>query len=206
MDFQILASFIIATTVLALSPGPDNVFVLIQSARYGKKSGMAVVVGLMFGCLIHTSVVAFGLSTFIESNENLYLILKIFGCSYMLFLAFKAHKSKVELNASKQNMPMIGLFKLFKQGFVMNVLNPKVSIFFLAFFPAFLFSKTIPLFTQFYILGFLFIMASFMVFSAYVILSNYFSKLFFKSNRTLLFLKRLQTGFFVGIAVVILTA
>ncbi|MEC8323850.1 MAG: LysE family translocator [Bacteroidota bacterium] len=206
MDFQILASFIIATTVLALSPGPDNLFVLIQSARYGKKSGMAVVVGLMSGCLIHTSVIAFGLSSFIESNENLYLILKIFGCSYMLFLTFKVHKSKVDLNATKQMIPKGDLFILFKQGFVMNVLNPKVSIFFLAFFPAFLFSKTIPLFTQFYILGFLFIMASFMVFSAYVILSNYFSKLFFKSNRRLLLLKRLQTGFFVGIAVVILTA
>ena len=206
MDFQIIASFIIATTVLALSPGPDNVFVLIQSARYGKKSGMAVVVGLMSGCLIHTSVVAFGLSTFIESNENLYFILKIFGCSYMLFLAFKAHKSKGELNACKQKMPMSGLFKMFKHGFIMNVLNPKVSIFFLAFFPAFLFSKTIPLFTQFYILGFLFIIASFMVFSAYVILSNYFSKLFFKSYRRLLLLKRLQTGFFVGIAVAILIA
>ncbi|MEC8830126.1 MAG: LysE family translocator [Bacteroidota bacterium] len=206
MDFQILASFIIATTVLALSPGPDNLFVLIQSARYGKKSGMVVVVGLMSGCLIHTSVIAFGLSSLIESNENLYLILKIFGCSYMLFLTFKVHKSKVDLNASKKMMPKSGLIKLFKQGFVMNVLNPKVSIFFLAFFPAFLFSKTIPLFTQFYILGFLFILASFMVFSAYVMLSNYFSKLFFKSNRRLLLLKRLQTGFFVGIAVVILTA
>ena len=167
---------------------------------------MAVVVGLMSGCLIHTSVVAFGLSTFIESNENLYLILKIFGCSYMLFLTFKVHKSKIDLNASKQMMPNSGLFKLFKQGFVMNVLNPKVSIFFLAFFPAFLFSKTIPLFTQFFILGFLFIMVSFMVFSTYVILSNYFSKLFFKSHRRLLLLKRLQTVFFVGIAVVILTA
>ena len=167
---------------------------------------MAVVVGLMSGCLIHTSVIAFGLSSFIESNENLYLILKIFGCSYMLFLTFKVHKSKVDLNATKQMIPKGDLFKLFKQGFVMNVLNPKVSIFFLAFFPAFLFSKTIPLFTQFYILGFLFIIVSFMVFSAYVILSNNFSKLFFKSHRRLLLLKRLQTGFFVGIAVVILTA
>ena len=167
---------------------------------------MAVVVGLMSGCLIHTSVIAFGLSSFIESNENLYLILKIFGCSYMLFLTFKVHKSKLDLNASKKMMPKSGLIKLFKQGFVMNVLNPKVSIFFLAFFPAFLFSKTIPLFTQFYILGFLFILASFMVFSAFVILSDYFSKLFFKSNRRLLLLKRLQTGFFIGIAVVILTA
>ena len=167
---------------------------------------MAVVVGLMSGCIVHTSVVAFGLSTLIKSNENLYLILKIFGCSYMLFLAYKAHNSKLDFNAGKYKMHSSGLFKLFKQGFVMNVLNPKVSIFFLAFFPAFLFSKTISLFNQFYILGFLFILASFIVFSAYVVLSNYFSKLFFNSNKRLLLLKRLQTGFFVGIAIVILTA
>lgn len=167
---------------------------------------MAVVVGLMSGCIVHTSVVAFGLSTFIKSNENLYLILKIFGCSYMLFLAYKTHKSKVDFNAGKYKIHLSGLFKLFKQGFVMNVLNPKVSIFFLAFFPAFLFSKTISLFNQFYILGFLFILASFIVFSAYVVLSNYFSKLFFKSNKRLLLLKRLQIGFFVGIAIVIVTA
>ncbi len=167
---------------------------------------MAVVVGLMSGCIVHTSVVAFGLSTFIKSNENLYLILKIFGCSYMLFLAYKTHKSKVDFNAGKNKIHLSGLFKLFKQGFVMNVLNPKVSIFFLAFFPAFLFSKTMSLFNQFYILGFLFILASFIVFSAYVVLSNYFSKLFFKSYKRLLLLKRLQIGFFVGISIVILTA
>ena len=204
MDFQILTSFTIATLLLALSPGPDNVFVLIQSACYGKKSGMAVVIGLMCGCLIHTSVVAFGISTFIKSNENLYLILKIFGCSYMLFLAFKIHKTKVELNIAKQKTLTSGFFKFFKQGFFMNVLNPKVSIFFLAFFPAFLFSKTITLFNQFYVLGFLFIMLSFVVFSAYVILSSYISKLFFRSNNRLLLLKRLQTVFFIVIAVVIL--
>ena len=203
MDFQILVSFTMASIVLALSPGPDNLFVLIQSARYGKKSGMAVIVGLMSGCLIHTSVVAFGLSIFIESNENFYLILKIFGCIYMLFLAFKAYKSKVELNTCRQK---ISTSVLFKQGFVMNLLNPKVSIFFLAFFPAFLFSNTMSLFTQFYTLGFLFIISSFIVFSAYATFSNYFSKLFFKSNKRLLVLKRLQTGFFVGIAILILTA
>ena len=166
---------------------------------------MAVVFGLMSGCLIHTSAVAFGISALIKSNENLYLILKIFGCSYMIFLAFKAHKSKVEFNIEKQKTLRSGFFKFFRQGFTMNILNPKVSIFFLAFFPAFLFSKSIPLFNQFYILGFLFIVVSFTVFSAYVILSNYFSKLFFRSNKRLLVLKRLQSGFFIVIAVMIIT-
>ena len=84
MDFQILTSFTIATLLLALSPGPDNIFVLIQSACHGKKSAMAVVFGLMSGCLIHTSAVAFGISALIKSNENLYLILKIFDGAFDL--------------------------------------------------------------------------------------------------------------------------
>jgi threonine/homoserine/homoserine lactone efflux protein len=86
----------------------------------------------------------------------------------------------------------------------MNVLNPKVSIFFLAFFPAFVFSDSISLFKQFYILGFLFIITSFVVFSFFVILSGFFSKLFLNSPKKIKLIKRLQVGFFIGIAVLIL--
>ena len=130
MDFQILISFVLATAVLAFSPGPDNIFVLVQSATHGKKTGMAVVLGLMTGCLIHTSLVAFGLSTFVQSNEGLYFILKLFGASYMLFLAFKVYKSNVNFNQDHKILQSYGFCELFKQGFVMNVLNPKVSVFF----------------------------------------------------------------------------
>ena len=204
MDFQILIFFVVATAGLAFSPGPDNIFVLIQSAIHGKKTGMAVVMGLMTGCIIHTSLIALGLSTFIQSNEGLYFILKLFGTSYMLFLAFKVYKSNVNFNPDHKSLHPYGFYELFKQGFVMNVLNPKVSVFFLAFFPAFLFSETMELYKQFYTLGFLFILTSFLVFSCYVILSSYFSKLFLKSPQRQLLLKRLQVGFFIGIAVVIL--
>ncbi len=204
MDFQILIFFIVATAGLAFSPGPDNIFVLIQSAIHGKKYGMAVVIGLMTGCLIHTTLIAFGLSTFIQSNDGMYFILKLFGASYMLFLAFKVYKFNVNFNQDYKRLQSYRFYELFKQGFVMNVLNPKVSVFFLAFFPAFLFSETMALYKQFYTLGFLFILTSFSVFSCYVLLSSYFSKLFLKSPQRHLLLKRLQVGFFVGIAVVIL--
>ena len=204
MDFQILIFFVVATAGLAFSPGPDNIFVLIQSAIHGKKTGMFVVMGLMTGCLVHTSLIAFGLSTFIQSNEGLYFILKLFGASYMLFLAFKVYKFNVNFNQDHKSLQSYGFYELFKQGFVMNVLNPKVSVFFLAFFPGFLFSETMELYKQFYVLGFLFILTSFSVFSCYVLLSSYFSKLFLKSPQRQLLLKRLQAVFFVGIAVVIL--
>ncbi len=204
MDFQILISFILATAVLAFSPGPDNLFVLVQSATHGKKTGMAVVLGLMTGCLIHTSLVAFGLSAFIQSNESLYFILKLFGAAYMLFLAIRVYKSHLNFNKDHKKVKSDGFYELFRQGFIMNVLNAKVSVFFLAFFPAFLFSETMALYKQFYVLGFLFILTSFSVFICYVFLSSYFSKLFLKSPQRQLLLKRLQIGVFIGIAVVIL--
>ena len=204
MNIEVLISFIIATATLAFSPGPDNIFVLIQSATYGKKYGFSVVCGLMSGCLAHTSLVAFGLSAFIQANEKLYWILKVFGAAYMLFLAFKVYKSKQNLSPLTTEVSQKKIIQLFKQGFIMNVLNPKVSIFFLAFFPAFIFSDSMALFKQFYVLGFLFIITSFVVFSSFVILSGFFSKLFLNSSKKIKLLKRLQVGFFIGIAVLIL--
>lgn len=192
------------TATLAFSPGPDNIFVLIQSATYGRKSGMAVVGGLMTGCLIHTSLVAFGLSAFIESNGQWYLGLKFFGAAYMLFLAYRVYQSRGNTtNVSKQHLKK-NFTQLFRQGFIMNVLNPKVSIFFLAFFPAFLFSETLGFVLQFYVLGFLFILTSFTVFSLFVLLSGFFSKLFLNSPKRIKFLKYVQVGVFVVIALLIL--
>ena len=204
MNTELLISFVIVTATLAFSPGPDNIFVLIQSATYGRKSGMAVVGGLMTGCLIHTSLVAFGLSAFIESNGQWYLGLKFFGAAYMLFLAYRVYQSRGNTtNVSKQHLKK-NYTQLFRQGFIMNVLNPKVSIFFLAFFPAFLFSETLGFVLQFYVLGFLFILTSFTVFSLFVLLSGFFSKLFLNSPKRIKFLKYVQVGVFVVIALLIL--
>ena len=204
MNFEILISFIIATSVLAISPGPDNIYVLMQSLVHGRKFGLATVGGLMTGCLVHTSLVAFGVSALIRANESLYFIIKLFGALYLFYLAYKVFKSDADLNIGNENIPKKTTSQLFKQGFIMNVLNPKVSIFFLAFFPGFLFSKTMNTVAQFYVLGLLFILVSFLIFGSIAILSGMISEYIKSHNKVGIILKWLQIIVFCGIAIFIL--
>ncbi len=204
MDFEVLISFIIATAVLAISPGPDNIYVLMQSLVHGKKFGLATVGGLMTGCLVHTSLVAFGVSALIKANESLYFIIKLFGGIYLLYLAYKVLRSDDELSIENTSTPKKSLGQLFKQGFIMNVLNPKVSIFFLAFFPGFLFSESMNPIFQFYVLGLLFILVSFIIFASIAILSGVISEYIKQHKNIGVYLKWMQIVVFVGIAIFIL--
>lgn len=203
-DFEILSGFMLATAALAMSPGPDNIYVLMQGVVNGKKYGLATTAGLISGCLIHTTLLAFGVSALIKANDKLFLIIKLFGALYLLYLAFQAFKSDSDLRLKDGSVPKKGLFHLFKQGFIMNVLNPKVTIFFLAFFPGFLFSDTLSNPVQFYVLGILFMLVSFIIFSLIAILSGSISG-YLKNNQNVgNYLKWLQILVFVGIAAYIL--
>ena len=196
----------IATSILALSPGPDNIYVLMQSIVNGKKYGLATVAGLITGCLVHTTLVAFGVSAIIKESDTLFFVIKLLGALYLLFLAFKVYKSSAELSLNSENIPKKSELQLFKQGFIMNVLNPKVSIFFLAFFPGFLFSDTLSSVIQFYVLGFLFMFVSALIFSAIAVLAGSISE-YIKQNKSVgLYLKWLQIIVFVGIAILIFTS
>jgi len=200
---ETLFSFIIATTVLAFAPGPDNIFVLTQSIVNGKKFGLATVLGLVTGCLVHTTLLAFGVSTIIKESENLFLIIKLFGAAYLLYLAFKVFKSDASIILSEENVVKKNTKQLFKQGFIMNVLNPKVSIFFLAFFPGFLFSDTINPIIQFYILGLLFMLIALIVFSLIAILAGTISERIKENKKIGFYLKWIQVIVFVFIAIFI---
>ena len=201
---EILISFALSTMALAISPGPDNIFVLTQSIVNGKKYGLATVLGLMTGCIIHTTLVAFGVSEVIKANDNLFFVIKLFGALYLLFLAYKVFKSDANITFSTDNVQKKSTLSLFKTGFWMNVLNPKVTIFFLAFFPQFLFSDTISTVYQFYVLGGVFILVSFVIFSTIAILAGAISEIIKKNNNVGLFLKWLLIVVFVGIAIFIL--
>ncbi|RSK40466.1 LysE family translocator [Mangrovimonas spongiae] len=204
MNYDILISFVLATSALAISPGPDNIYVLLQSIAHGKASGLATVAGLISGCLVHTTLVAFGVSAIIKNNEDLFLIIKIFGACYLLYLAYKVYKSSSKLHLDGDNaVPKKSLTQLFKQGVVMNVLNPKVSLFFLALFPGFLFSNTLSKVTQFYVLGLLFMLVSLIIFSAIAILSGAISNYIKQHANIGVYLKWLQIVVFVLIAILI---
>lgn len=204
MDYNILFAFMTAVAALAISPGPDNIYVLMQSVTNGRAFGLATVAGLMTGCLVHTSLVAFGVSAIIKESETIFFIIKLFGALYLLYLAYNVFKSDSKVSLSTEIVPKKSLWQLFKQGFIMNVLNPKVSIFFLAFFPSFLFSESLGNVAQFYVLGFLFILVSFTVFSLIAILAGFISDYLRNHKNTGFVLKWLQILVFVGIAVFIL--
>lgn len=204
VQYEILITFITSVFILAISPGPDNIYILMQSMVNGVKQGFAVVLGLMTGCIIHTTLVAFGISVLIKESDILFLIIKIFGAGYLFFLAFRVYRGSASIELSENEMLKKSFIMLFRQGFLMNVLNPKVSIFFLAFFPGFLFSNTISEFIQFYILGFLFILISFIVFSLIVLLAGRISSFIKTNNRVGVILKWIQILVFTGIGIFIL--
>lgn len=200
---ETLLSFVLATSILAISPGPDNIFVLTQSIVNGKKYGLATVFGLISGCLVHTTLLAFGVSAIIKESANLFFAIKVFGAIYLLYLAYKVYKSDANIVFSEDAVEKKTTLQLFKQGFIMNVLNPKVSIFFLAFFPGFLFSDSIATVLQFYVLGFIFMFVSLFIFSTIAILAGAISYRIKQNKNIGLYLKWLQIVVFVLIAVFI---
>lgn len=201
---ETLFSFAFATSILAISPGPDNIFVLMQSIVNGKKYGLATVFGLITGCIVHTTLLAFGVSAIIKESENLFLIIRIFGAIYLFYLAYKVFKSDAEISFSSEKIEPKTTNQLFKQGFIMNVLNPKVSIFFLAFFPGFLFSKTLSTVIQFYVLGAVFMLVSLLIFSGIAILAGSISEIIKEHKKIGIYLKWAQIIVFILIAVFIL--
>jgi len=183
-------------------PGPDIIYVLVQSVTNGKKYGIATSLGLVSGIIIHTSLVAFGVSAILKQSETIFFIIKLLGALYLLYLAYSTYKSKEEILLTT-NTEKKGLLKLYKRGFIMNVLNPKVSIFFLAFFPGFLFSSTQSTIVQFYVLGALFMIQALLIFSIVSILSGKFTS-YLKSHPTFNSrIKWLKIVVFVGISIFI---
>ena len=128
---EVLLTFCLVVFFLALSPGPDNIYVLSVSIVVGFKYALFTILGLMTGCLIHTLFLSLGFSIIINQNDTLFFIIKILGGFYLLYLAFKVYTNingvlLAEINTDKN------LLKYYSRGITMNLLNPKVSLFFLA--------------------------------------------------------------------------
>ena len=204
MNYEILFSFALATSVLAISPGPDNIYVLVQSISNGKSYGLATVCGLITGCIIHTTLLALGVSAIIANTETIFFVIKVLGALYLIYLAYKVYTASEHLSIDTNATPKKSLKQLFVQGFFMNVLNPKVTIFFLAFFPGFLFSDTMSTLWQFYILGGVFMFVSFVIFSTIALLAGQIKTYIQRHKSFGLVLKWLQIVVFVGIAIFIL--
>lgn len=200
---EALISFAMATLALAISPGPDNIFVLTQSLANGSKSGIATTAGLISGCIVHTTLLAFGVSTLISSSEELFYILKVLGATYLIYLAYQVFRSSssIDLRQKETKKSYWGFYKI---GVIMNLTNPKVFIFFMAFFPVFLWNVEEGLILQFYVLGGVFMLISFLTFSSIALLAGKISQNLSRTANLHVFLKALQIAVFIGISVYIL--
>lgn len=199
-----LIPFLTASILLTLSPGPDIIYVLVQSIANGKKHGIFTASGLVSGIIVHTTLVAFGISALIAASETLFFIIKLFGAGYLFFLAYKVYKSKGDVAFSSEGVSQKSSLELFKQGFVMNVLNPKVTIFFLAFFPGFLWEPEVNTIYQFYFLGFLFMLQAFLIFTIVSFLAGKISVYLQRHPNSGMVLKWTQIVVFIGIGILIL--
>jgi threonine/homoserine/homoserine lactone efflux protein len=177
---------------------------MVQGMANGKKHGFVTALGLASGIIVHTSLVAFGVSAIIKSSDILFFIIKLFGAVYLLYLAFQVYKSNPEIAYSADGIKEKSLFSLFKQGFIMNVLNPKVTIFFLAFFPGFLWEPNRNTLIQFYTLGTIFMILTIIIFGSVALLAGKISTYLKEHELSGVILKYLQIVVFVGIAVFIL--
>lgn len=136
-DLQVIVAFALAAIVLALTPGPDMALQLSRSINYGFAHGVATAAGAMTGIAVHTSLVALGISVLIVAAPTAFLVLKIAGALYLLWLAFQAivHGGGLRIAAAAQRAPT--LRQSYLSGVGVNLLNPKVVLFFVTFLPQF---------------------------------------------------------------------
>ena len=140
MESSTFLYFLTASILLTLAPGPDILYLLTKSLADGAKSGIILACGLVSGIVFHTTLVMVGVAALIKSSAAAMFLLKIFGAAYLLFLAFGAFKSAQTGKKLGIRNEKLGIKKpaaLYKRGILMNVLNPKVLLFFLAFLPQF---------------------------------------------------------------------
>ena len=178
MDLTLVISFITATIILAIMPGPDNIFVLTESITKGHKNGILISLGLSLGVVVHTTAAATGLSIIIQQSALVFSIIKYAGALYMLYLAFEAYQAKsmsVNIDESHEEAELRA-FPLIRKGFLMNVLNPKVSLFFIAFLPQFVSKNGYHFSVQMMILGLIFMLITIIIFSLIALLSGRLTK------------------------------
>ena len=201
-----LLSFIISSILLAISPGPDNIYIATLTSRSGKISGFSFMMGLLIGCFIHTILLAFGLNAMIIQVDFIFNLIKYLGALYLIYLSIEVYKSDNLFKKNNKLSNSDSILRNLKKGIMMNLLNPKVFLFFALFFPNFLFSETIFFKIQIIIMGLIFIIITLFVFGIIILISNVIFNNFSQKSKFKLYAKFFNILVLIVIAAIILFA
>ncbi len=182
MESVNLFYFITSSVLLTLMPGPDIIFVITMSITQGRKSGISTALGLCTGLIFHTAVVSLGVSLLLQSSAVAFRILKYSGAAYLIYLAYLAFRERNE-TIGNGNSVSLNTKRLYFRGILMNILNPKVSIFFLAFLPQFVPQDTKNSSAVMAVLGFIFICQALIVFFSVSFLSGMLGEKLIENRR-----------------------
>lgn len=199
-----LLLFIGTSILLILVPGPDLIFTITQGMANGRKAGIFTAIGLSLGNTVHTLAAALGLSIIIKTSAVAFTIFKTFGAVYLFYLAYKAikyRKESINMDSEKVNNTK----GLFLRGFLMNILNPKVAVFFLTFLPQFVNYKGGNAPVQMCILGLIFIILTAIIFSLLGYFSGIFRDRLFKKPRFSEYMNVTAASIFIGLGVKLIT-
>ena len=163
--------FLIASALLALAPGPDIVYVLTRAITQGRRAGFAAALGFATGVIFHTALAVVGVAALIRSSEFAFMLVRYAGAAYLIYLGVRTLMSQGNVRLG-QGGADIALWTVYKQSVIGNVLNPKVTLFFLSFLPQFINMKAGHMELQMALLGVLFMLQTVIIFGAIAFFSG----------------------------------
>lgn len=198
-----LWGFVSAAVLLTLMPGPDILFVITQGITRGRRAGITFAAGLCTGLIAHVTAVSLGISVLLMSSAVAFSVLKVAGAAYLIYLGVKAFWARRENHFEVSSEGVVS-GKLYRKGILMNVLNPKVILFFLAFFPQFIdkgIENPVP---QMLLLGVIFMVQAFLIFSLVAVLADRLARRLMRNPKITLGVNIAEAVIYCGIGVSIL--
>ena len=166
-----IALFIVASALLTIAPGPDIVYVLARGIGQGVKAGIAAALGFATGCIFHTALAALGVAALIRSSETAFNLVRYAGAAYLVWIGIQAlrHRGSFSLDADDERGTLAAIYR---QSVIGNMLNPKVTLFFLAFLPQFVNPHGAGVGLQMLLLGAIFMLQTVVIFGAVAVFSG----------------------------------
>ena len=205
-DVPTLLQFSIAAVILAITPGPDMTLFVSRTLNQGSAAGFASAFGAFAGTIVHTTLVVVGISALIVASPSAFFALKIFGAGYLVFLAYQAIRHGSAFSPAKRNGPDVSLLRSFLTGLGVNLLNPKIILFFMTFLPQFVSASDPNAPGKLFFLGLLFVLISIPLTIPMIVAAEAFSSVMKRNPRVTRAIDYLFAGVFSAFALRILMA
>ena len=195
-----LTLFIISGLLLNIMPGPDSLLIMTRSATQGWRAGVAAAIGIGTGTMVHVLAAAVGLSAILATSATAFMVVKYIGAAYIIYMAIGLLRSK-RSQAAAVIVPPLPYRKIYLQGLLTNVLNPKVAIFFLAFVPQFIDAAAPNKALAFVVLGCIFNLNGMLWCTTLALCTAFASARIKPNSRLTLWLNRVTGGLFIWLGI-----